>query len=110
MPLVSWTSLPLPVPQACRAFLKDLVKEGLRYGPLLGYAFVEGCQFVIRPEFNYVEPQIAYYGPIGTAGNAAIEHWARKFGLKIVKPRAQSLQAPPSTSEHVKAPPPCQTS
>ena len=53
---------------------------------MLGYSFVQGCKFVVHPELNYVEPQIYNYDEIGTAGNAVIELWAGKFGVRIPKP------------------------
>jgi hypothetical protein len=82
----SQPALPPCRPEACKSFLKDLLDNKLRYGPLLGYSFVQGCKFVVHPELNYVEPQIYNYDEIGTAGNAVIELWAGKFGVRIPKP------------------------
>ena len=72
-------------PEAFKSFLTDLISNRPRYGPLLGYAFCEGCKFVMHPEYNHVELQIGNYGEIGSAGNAVIEHWTAKFGVRIVR-------------------------
>ena len=66
--------------------MTDLAEDSVRWGPLLAYSYMQGCEFSIAPGLNYLQPNIdvPLYMRLGEDALEGMRMWLPRLGLQRV--------------------------
>ena len=77
--------------QACISFLEDLQGSHVRWGPLLAFCYLHGCEFSSAQ--GYLEPYVEtpLYMQLADDALKGIDHWLPRLGIHRTKCAATGL-------------------